>query len=245
MKRKREIDFIAAQKMLGKSNQSTSFEFILVVTVFVVACGMVGWFMLARKGYNDKVAELDAAKSTLEDLNNDLTRQQKKFNEYQIETDAAGHPVWLSYKFDKDGNIVYVYKYKSINAVAQEIAEQVIKAQGAADEVKGIIDLTSTIFNLSYYPAKELGCQLKSFKYSGNSAVSLSLSSTSEDQKLKFLRFMEGKSGSIQGYDPTQHISGAKISNESAPSYDSDGVTTYTFTITFTIISDVLPSVNG
>ena len=42
-KRKRDINFIAAQKAIGKTGQSTSFEFILVVTVIVAACAMVGW----------------------------------------------------------------------------------------------------------------------------------------------------------------------------------------------------------
>lgn len=240
-KRKREIDFIAAQKLLGKTNQSTSFEFILVVTVFVVACGMIGWYLMARKGYNDKAAELEEVKSQIDDLQATLIKQQKNFNEYEYVYDANGNPVILKTTVDANGNVKYVYKYSTINEVAQSVANELMAAQNASEEIKGTIDLISTIYKLVYYPADNLGCRVVSFRYAGNSSVTVNLASTSSEQKIAFLRYMEGSAGIVAGYDPTKYINNAKISNESSPSYDDNNVTTYTFTVTFSIISDVLP----
>lgn len=78
-KRKRNIDFIAAQKAIGKSGQSTSFEFILVVTVVVVACAMVGWYLVARSQYNTAVSDLESAKTELTNQKNTLAKNEDKF----------------------------------------------------------------------------------------------------------------------------------------------------------------------
>lgn len=91
-KRKRNIDFIAAQKAIGKSGQSTSFEFILVVTVVVVACAMVGWYLVARSQYNTAVSDLESAKTELTNQKNTLAKNEDKFKNFTVVLDKTATP---------------------------------------------------------------------------------------------------------------------------------------------------------
>ena len=113
-KRKRNIDFIAAQKAIGKSGQSTSFEFILVVTVVVVACAMVGWYLVARSQYNTAVSDLESAKTELTNQKNTLAKNEDKFKNFTVVLDKNGNPVTKG--TDKYGNTIY--QYESLTEVA-------------------------------------------------------------------------------------------------------------------------------
>lgn len=240
MKRKNEINFIAAQKMMGKTNQSTSFEFILVVTIFIVACGMVGWYMLARTNCQTAVDELAKLESELDSANGTLAKEEKSFNQYQVATDANGNPIVLSTSTDKYGNITYVYKYYTIAEIATEIGTKLAAAQAASTEAKSSIDLTSSVFKTVYYGAEALNCKVLTFSYT-TAGVTLNMSCNAVEAKQEFLKYMEGGLGPVAGYEPTRYIIGAKISNESSPTFDDNNVATYKFTISFTVFSDVKP----
>ncbi|UKI15264.1 MAG: hypothetical protein L6V85_04920 [Clostridiales bacterium] len=141
-KRKRNIDFIAAQKAMGKSGQSTSFEFILVVTVVVVACAMVGWYLVARSQYNTAVSDLESAKTELTNQKNTLAKNEDKFKNFTVMLDKNGNPVTKG--TDKYGNTIY--QYESLTEVATRVANALAGAQATSKEADAAINLTGTIF---------------------------------------------------------------------------------------------------
>lgn len=162
-KRKRNIDFIAAQKAMGKSVQSTSFEFILVTTVVIVACAMIGWFLLARSQYNTAISDLEAAKTELQNNKNTLSKNEEKFTKFQVVKDANGNPVVVG--TDKYGNAIY--KYESLTEVAKRVAESLAGAQATSEEVKSATNLTSTIFTIMFDCASRANCEITQFSFNG------------------------------------------------------------------------------
>lgn len=231
-KRKREINFIASQRLMGKTKQSTSFEFILVVTVIVVACGMVGWYLYARTANAAALAEKQAAQAELESAKKQKEDNEKRFNFYQVKTDENGNQIIQSVK--PDGTVIY--KYDSLNDVAKEVATNLAEVQSASADIKGIIDLTSIIFVIIDTGTKNIdGCELLSFSFTGTGTkVSINLESATQDGKLDYFRFMQGKDDLGTSISPTKYITGAAMSGESTV----DGK--YRFTISFTINSDAL-----
>lgn len=173
-KRKRSIDFIAAQKAMGKSGQSTSFEFILVVTVVVVACAMIGWYLIARSQYNTAAADLEAANVELNNQKNTLSKNEEKFKYFSVVLDEKGNAV-SSGKVDRNGNTIYVYE--SLTEVAARVAEALAGAQATSNEVKGAINLTSTIFEIVFGSAHKTDCTVTRFTFN-NGAITLKITGT-------------------------------------------------------------------
>lgn len=167
-KRKRNIDFIAAQKAMGKSGQSTSFEFILVTTVVIVACAMIGWFLLARSQYNTAISDLEAAKTELQNNKNTLATNEKKYKEYKIVLDKNGNPVVLG--TDKYGNAIY--KYESLTEYSKRIAEALAGAQATSEEVSAATNLISTVLDIVFSCASNTNCTITQLNYTlGNMTV--------------------------------------------------------------------------
>jgi len=169
-KRKRNIDFIAAQKAMGKSGQSTSFEFILVVSVVVVACAMIGWYLVARSQYNTAAADLDAARTELNNQKNTLSRNEEKFKKFQVKFDNNGNPMVSG--TDRYGNAIY--QYESLTEVATRVATALAGAQATSEEVKASINLTGTVFDIIFTSANKTGCTVTQFTFN-NGKITLKL----------------------------------------------------------------------
>lgn len=231
-KRKRDINFIAAQKAIGKTGQSTSFEFILVVTVIVVACAMVGWYLVARSQYNDAVAELDSAKTALKNEENILKNNEKKFKEFRIKTDENGRYIVIG--TNSDGSSVY--EYESLTDVATKTATALANAQATSTEMKGVIDLTTTVLDMIYISAKNAACTVNEFTLSRTN-ITVSFTAETQFDMTSYYDYLRGKSAIsyYTGCKVTDYIVGASISN-TQPLDEGK----YAFTISCTLINDML-----
>lgn len=231
-KRKKEINFIAAQKAIGKTGQSTSFEFILVVTVIVAACAMVGWYLAARSQYNDAVAELDSAKTTLKNEENILKNNEKKFKEFRIKTDENGKYIVIG--TNSDGSSIY--EYESLIDVAKQTATALANAQATSTEMKGVIDLTTTVLDLIYISAKNAACTVNEFTLSRTN-ITVSFTAETQFAMTSYYDYLRGKSviSFYTGCKVTDYLSGVSISN-TKPLDEGK----YSFTISCTLINDKL-----
>lgn len=231
-KRKRDINFIAAQKAIGKTGQSTSFEFILVVTVIVAACAMVGWYLVARSQYNDAVAELDSAKTALKNEENILKNNEKKFKEFRIKTDENGKYIVIG--TNSDGSSIY--EYESLTDVATKTATALANAQATSTEMKGVIDLTTTVLDMIYISAKNAACTVNEFTLSRTN-ITISFTAETQFAMTSYYDYLRGKSAIsyYTGCKVTDYISGASISN-TQPLDEGK----YAFTISCTLINDML-----
>ena len=187
-KRKRNIDFIAAQKAMGKSGQSTSFEFILVVTVVVVACAMVGWYLVARSQYNTAVSDLESAKTELTNQKNTLAKNEDKFKNFTV-------------MLDKYGNTIY--QYESLTEVATRVANALAGAQATSKEADAAINLTGTIFDIIFTSAKKTECKVTQFTFT-NGRITLKLTGKGSQSMRNYVSAIkENGSGYIQSVEPS------------------------------------------
>ncbi len=198
-KRKRNIDFIAAQKAMGKSGQSTSFEFILVVTVVVVACAMVGWYLVARSQYNTAVSDLESAKTELTNQKNTLAKNEDKFKKFQVKFDSNGNPMVSG--TDKYGNTIY--QYESLTEVATRVANALAGAQATSKEADAAINLTGTIFDIIFTSANKTECKVTQFTFT-NGRITLKLTGKSSQSMGNYVSAIkENGSGYIQSVEPS------------------------------------------
>lgn len=198
-KRKRNIDFIAAQKAMGKSGQSTSFEFILVVTVVVVACAMVGWYLVARSQYNTAVSDLESAKTELTNQKNTLAKNEDKFKNFTVMLDKNGNPVTKG--TDKYGNTIY--QYESLTEVATRVANALAGAQATSKEADAAINLTGTIFDIIFTSAQKTECKVTQFTFTSG-RITLKLTGKSSQSMRNYVSAIkESGSGYIQSVEPS------------------------------------------
>lgn len=232
-KMKREINFIAAQKMMGKAGQTTSFEFVLVVTVVIVAMAMVGWYLFQAQQYNAKLEELKTAKIDLANKESEKNANEKKFAEYEVAKDEFGNDIYTLVNGKKK------YQYDSITTVSTKIAEQLADAESASTELKGKIDLTSSVLQTMIYGSKYYNCTISNFTYFSTKVTAV-LTATSLNDKIGYYKFMAGSIASPLTFDPTQYVTGTQMSGETQTTDSDTGVTIYKFTLTFTVYSDSL-----
>lgn len=235
VKRKTEINFIASQKLVAKQNQSTSFEFILVVTIIILVVVMGTLYFMAIM--NNKSAETDILRlnSELESINNDVEKQRGKFAEFEVATDSEGNKIILSTTLDKNGNIVYTYKWLTINEVATNLAKQLDNAKATSEAVQSQIDLTSTIFYIIFSEADKYGCTVMSINYNNNK-VSVALLGPTIYSWSEYKDALLRNTNTATGLDNTKYL---KNIAGTAVNFDSTSGM-YRFTITFNVISDNL-----
>ena len=217
-KRKRNIDFIAAQKAMGKSGQSTSFEFILVITVVVVACAMIGWYLAARSQYNSAVEELESAKTELGNQQNMLARNEEKFKKYDYLYDKNGNREIAG--TDRYGNTIY--KYVSLTEVATRVATALAGAQATSEEVKSAINLTDIVIKIIFTSAEDAECTVSQITLNDGRKITVKLNGSNNQATRNYVAKLNSESNRIYISDVEATGSGAD------------------FSVSFVIISDKL-----
>lgn len=232
--KKTEINFIASQKLITKQSQSTSFEFILVVAVMLLVVVMGTMFFMSIMNNKSAETELEMLNNELNSINKEIDKQKIKFAEFENEFDGDGNKVILSTEIDKKGNIVYKYKWLSINSVATSLAVQLENAKATADTVHLQINLTSTILYIIFSEADKYDCTITSINYTNNK-VSVSLLGPTIYSWSEYKDALLSNTNTATGFDNTKYlkdIAGTVV--------DSDPSGMFRFTVTFTIISDTL-----
>lgn len=233
--KKREINFIASQKLMTKQAQSTSFEFILVIAVMLLVVVMGTMFFMSVMNNKSAESELIQLKNVLESINKDTEKQKIKFAEFEQAVDGNGDKIILSTEIDKNGNIIYTYKWLSINSVATTLATQLENAKATAGDVKLQINLTSTIMEILFSEANKYDCTITSINYINNK-MSISLLGPTIYSWSDYKDALLDKTNTATGLDNTKYIKEITGTNVD---YDSTSGMNR-FTISLIVISDNL-----
>ena len=228
-KMKNEINFIESQKLVAKQNQSTSFEFILVISVIVLITVMFGLYMIGYNNISTLETEIKTLEGTLEQVEEENAINKLAFDRFETTIDDNGNAIITGY--DDKGNPIYVWR--SVEEVNADITNKLNAALQAKEELKAQIDLTSTIIRIVYAEANALNCKITSFSYSSNS-VSLTLTSPTNEEWGKYKDALGKKIDTASLLNNSLYISNVQSNATSS----SNGI--YTFRVTFNVISDTL-----
>ncbi|MEG1791885.1 MAG: hypothetical protein RSB20_04270 [Clostridia bacterium] len=228
-KMKNEINFIESQKLVVKQNQSTSFEFVLIVSVVVLVAVMAMLYVMGIFNNKNAQSEIDALNAQLDEIKAENERQANIFNKFEVKLDKNGNPVFT---VDELGN--KVKEYNSIEQVAMVVANQLKSAIATKDEVKSQIDLTSTVLKIVFSEAVALNCEIKSMSYTSKTMTIDATCSTMYEWGA-YKDALIKSTNTVSGFNNSKYISGV-VSTAVTPVTGGG----YSFKITFNVIDDTL-----
>jgi hypothetical protein len=229
-RRKNDINFIESQKLVAKQNQSTSFEFILVISVIVlvVAMGtiygmnyMTMYGLDGKSGYAGDIANGEKNLATAKQIE---ATDSKNFNHFELYYDDNGN---LQYRYSPTSTV-------SAAAVANEYAGKVADARDATSAVSSQVDLTSAVINIIFAEAAANDCKVTSFTFSAKH-VTLTLNSPTQFEWGYYKNALTASENTASGYDNSKYL---KNVVSTATTQGADG--RYTFKIDFDVISDTV-----
>lgn len=226
MARKSDINFIASQKLVSKQNQSTSFEFILVISVIVLVILMGALYFMAMMSNQDLDTKINQTKGEITSAENNIARRKKVFAEFEKSTDANGDFIIIG--VGSDGNPIY--QYDGIEDVANSLAAELQQLKNAETSIKSQINFSSVIMQIIFFEADDNDATVNSIRFSG-SEVTVEYTADDNANWDALLSAMKS-SKSASGYDNTFYIGSVRSTQT------TDTGSGVKFTITFTVLSD-------
>lgn len=225
---KKEINFLAAQKILSRTGQTTSFEFMLVLATIVVAAAMVGWYMLSKKTCDGLGAKVAENKAELERQEQIKTDNENAWNNAYPRLDATGAQA------KKMVGSREVLLWDSVVKRLEDTEKKLEGVRIADESIKGSINLTSACHRILYETASACGCSVTKFEY-GDGTIKLTLSGE-RDSLSRFYLVLRGERPYPEACDPGRFVLNVNWVGEISEDAKAPGL--YTGTMAMEVRSD-------